>query len=253
LAASIKAANTKYDKKGNEIIGSIPQQYFQLLADDDRLRGERSTLETKLTGLIKAAKDTKNSLPMKKYTGDQHVIGVEGLPADDVVSPAAGSPSQTSSSLADSVQSDVGAQSAGSHLSATTDLIFHTFVYVPGPGIGSSDVVAIVGDFNEWNASSDAMHWEDGAFRATLKLPAGTHHYKFRLNGSKSVTDPKADAKLNEPDGFGGHNSGVLLVHESAEGAANPPTNPPPVPKGTPAVKLPPPPALPNGQSMFED
>lgn len=46
--------------------------------------------------------------------------------------------------------------------------------------------VFIAGTFNHWNPTTHplAYHPEDGVFRATLHLPAGTHQYKFLVDGA---------------------------------------------------------------------
>lgn len=45
--------------------------------------------------------------------------------------------------------------------------------------------VYVAGTFNHWNPNTHPLdhHPEDGVFRATLHLPAGTHEYKFVVNG----------------------------------------------------------------------
>jgi len=45
--------------------------------------------------------------------------------------------------------------------------------------------VYIAGTFNNWDATTHPLnhHPEDGVFKATLLLPAGTHEYKFVVNG----------------------------------------------------------------------
>ncbi len=45
--------------------------------------------------------------------------------------------------------------------------------------------VYIAGTFNNWDPTSHPLthHPEEGVFRATLHLPAGTHEYKFVVDG----------------------------------------------------------------------
>jgi len=45
--------------------------------------------------------------------------------------------------------------------------------------------VYIAGTFNQWCPNTHPLdhHPEDGVFRVTLHLPAGTHEYKFVVNG----------------------------------------------------------------------
>jgi len=70
--------------------------------------------------------------------------------------------------------------------------------------------VAVVGDFNGWNAEKHLMVRQDsGPWRARLKLPAGIYHYGFIVNGSQWVSDPRAEKLLE--DGFGRENSLLLI------------------------------------------
>ncbi len=51
----------------------------------------------------------------------------------------------------------------------------------------------------------------DGSYVAYLKLDDGLHQYKFVVNGSSWMQDPKADASLRREDGHGGFNSGLFV------------------------------------------
>ena len=53
--------------------------------------------------------------------------------------------------------------------------------------------VAIVGDFNGWNAEGTVLENADGqgTFVATVPLPRGAHEYMFLVDG-QWVTDPAA-------------------------------------------------------------
>lgn len=70
--------------------------------------------------------------------------------------------------------------------------------------------VAVAGSFNGWSPASDQMKSEDGRnWSLRLSLPPGKHTYKFVLNGSEWIRDPKA--KLSEDDGNGNINSVLIL------------------------------------------
>jgi anti-sigma factor RsiW len=70
--------------------------------------------------------------------------------------------------------------------------------------------VALVGDFNGWDASSTPLERLDGGvWSTTLALPPGRYHYMFLVDGKQWVADPlAAETSL---DGFGAQNS-VLNV-----------------------------------------
>jgi hypothetical protein len=74
----------------------------------------------------------------------------------------------------------------------------------------AAESVAVVGDFNGWNAKKHRMVRRDGGlWRARLKLPAGIYQYGFIVNGSQWVSDPRAEKLLE--DGFGRENSLLLI------------------------------------------
>ncbi len=89
-----------------------------------------------------------------------------------------------------------------------------TFIYEPKPG-ESINSIAAAGSFNHWNSTKDLFKkLPDGKFALTLELKEGLHYYKFVINGTKWLEDPKADVKYRKEDGFGGFNS-VIVVGES--------------------------------------
>jgi 1,4-alpha-glucan branching enzyme len=64
--------------------------------------------------------------------------------------------------------------------------------------------VQLAGDFTQWqerpiNLQKDA----DGIWRAAVKLPPGTHHYRFLVDGEWR-DDP--ECTLRAPNPFGGEN-----------------------------------------------
>jgi glycosidase len=71
--------------------------------------------------------------------------------------------------------------------------------------------VMLVGDFNSWARDATPMlERRDGDYSVSLEMTEGVHHYKFLVDGNWA-NDPQSDAALQEPDGFGGKNSGVLI------------------------------------------
>ena len=79
--------------------------------------------------------------------------------------------------------------------------------------------VAVVGDFNNWDAQATPMTRTPtgGTWSVALKLPAGRHVYAFVVNGANGSSQWVADptAPLAPEDGLGAPNS-VVLVGGSA-------------------------------------
>lgn len=93
--------------------------------------------------------------------------------------------------------------------SSATDTVM-TFVFVTH----DASKVALVGDFNQWNADATPMTRiaNSNAWKVTVPLSAGRHLYAFYAvgaDGEKWLNDPTAPATPD--DGFGRRNS-VLLV-----------------------------------------
>ncbi len=94
---------------------------------------------------------------------------------------------------------------------AQSETAQHTFRYVSESSLTS---VHVAGTFNGWSNSKNPMKVEaDGrTWTVTLPLSLGQHQYKFVLNSSTWVTDPKAKS---QDDGGGNINS--LLFVEPAD------------------------------------
>jgi Carbohydrate-binding module 48 (Isoamylase N-terminal domain) len=79
--------------------------------------------------------------------------------------------------------------------------------------------VAVVGDFNNWDAQATPMTRTPtgGTWSVALRLPAGRHVYAFVVNGANGTSQWVADptAPLAPEDGLGAPNS-VVLVGGSA-------------------------------------
>ena len=75
----------------------------------------------------------------------------------------------------------------------------------------SAASVAIVGDFNDWDASRHQLQkvGDDGTWKVRVRLAAGSYQYGFFIDGRRWAPDPHAERFL--ADGFGGENSIILV------------------------------------------
>ena len=85
-----------------------------------------------------------------------------------------------------------------------------TFVFVTH----DASKVALVGDFNQWNADATPMTRiaNSNAWTVTVPLSVGRHVYSFYAvgaDGEKWLNDPTAPATPD--DGFGRRNSVILV------------------------------------------
>jgi 1,4-alpha-glucan branching enzyme len=88
------------------------------------------------------------------------------------------------------------------------------FVYA-----GPAQSVNLAGDFNNWSTTADPMtQADDGTWQLTKPLPAGSHAYKFVINGTDWKEDPNAAEFID--DGFGGKNSVVTVGGATASATA---------------------------------
>ena len=84
-----------------------------------------------------------------------------------------------------------------------------TVTFVVAPEVEAQSV-AVLGDFNDWDADAGAMQQrKDGFWAKTIRLDPGTYRYRFLADGERWLNDPDADDY--EPSGFGEDNS-VLIV-----------------------------------------
>ncbi len=65
--------------------------------------------------------------------------------------------------------------------------------------------VSVVGDFNDWNKDKNSMAREGDTWKCSLSLKPGRHEYKFVVNNTDWVTDPKAADSV--ADKYGGRSS----------------------------------------------
>jgi hypothetical protein len=84
-------------------------------------------------------------------------------------------------------------------------LVVHQFTYYQ-KGIKS---IALVGEFNDWNADSTALtEVSPGVWTVSLRLRPGVYEYQFILDGNKRVTDPTMPQATSD---FGSPNSLVTV------------------------------------------
>ena len=71
--------------------------------------------------------------------------------------------------------------------------------------------VALVGEFNDWDAAATPMaRAPGGAWHVAMPLATGRHVYAFVVDGTSWVADPQAPLA---PEGFYGMRNSVLLVN----------------------------------------
>ncbi|MEM7682810.1 MAG: alpha-amylase family glycosyl hydrolase [Planctomycetota bacterium] len=88
----------------------------------------------------------------------------------------------------------------------------HRFTFDASDHHPAPEAVYLAGSFNGWSATHQEMEAQPGGLWALeVDLPDGVHQYKFVLDGETWLPDPTADPALNQPDGHGGVNSGVLV------------------------------------------
>jgi hypothetical protein len=76
--------------------------------------------------------------------------------------------------------------------------------------------VALVGEFNDWDAAATPMRAsaEGGLWAVTLPLTPGRHVYAFVVDGSTWTADPQAP--MAPEDGFGTKNSVIVVGGKSS-------------------------------------
>ena len=73
-----------------------------------------------------------------------------------------------------------------------------------------ADTLAVVGEFNDWEAVGAFMkRRKDGVWAKTLRLEPGTYSYRFLADGHVWHNDPAADGY--QPSGLGEDNSVVVV------------------------------------------
>jgi hypothetical protein len=100
----------------------------------------------------------------------------------------------------------LGSRAAAPATRPGTDTTVVQFILV-APSAAS---VSVVGDFNDWDATTTPMRpvRSGGIWSVTIPLPAGRHRYAFLVDGSRWLADPSAP---RAPDDFGTPSSIVTV------------------------------------------
>jgi hypothetical protein len=69
--------------------------------------------------------------------------------------------------------------------------------------------VALVGDFNGWDATATALEFKDGTWTVVIPVAPGRHQYGFVVDGSRWSVDPTAPQSADAD--FGSDNSIVYV------------------------------------------
>jgi len=80
--------------------------------------------------------------------------------------------------------------------------------------------VTIAGEFNNWDKNANPMQKKNGIWYIKLDLPPGKYEYKFVIDGTRWVEDPKAEKFVKDP--YGGRNS-VIIVKPKLKKGEKPP------------------------------
>ena len=84
------------------------------------------------------------------------------------------------------------------------------FRHFRGSGGDPGRILAVVGEFNDWDATAAPMkRRKDGVWAKTLRLEPGTYSYRFLADGQVWHNDPAADGY--QPSGLGEDNSVVVV------------------------------------------
>ena len=85
-----------------------------------------------------------------------------------------------------------------------------TSVTFEAPAEIQAESLAVVGEFNDWDATAALMKQrKDGVWAKTLRLEPGTYYYRFLADGKVWHNDPNADGY--QPSGLGEDNSVVVV------------------------------------------
>jgi hypothetical protein len=97
-----------------------------------------------------------------------------------------------------------------------------TFVYDPQGTTHTT--VQVAGDFNQWKPTDNLTYsTATGLWTGTFTLGAGNHLYKFVIDGTTWVADPRAPSTA--PDGYGGQNSVLNLACDGSQPDGDPTAN----------------------------
>ena len=105
-------------------------------------------------------------------------------------------------------------QPAGEAVAATArDTVYVRFEFAAP----QARAVTVAGDFNGWKPDATTMvRGPRGVWVVTIPIGVGVHSYQFVVDGSTWVPDPSAGAT---DDGFGGHNSVIVVGPKGVVGS----------------------------------
>ena len=75
------------DAEGRTLQLPLPPAFYTLQNENERMAQERASLQTKLQSLSDEAHRAQQSMPVPRFTGIQHVIGVDGMPGRTTTRP----------------------------------------------------------------------------------------------------------------------------------------------------------------------
>lgn len=90
-----------------------------------------------------------------------------------------------------------------------------TFVLPSQP---NANHVHVVGDFNDWRASTPMKQQKDGSWRASVELQPGDYQFRYLVDGNVWVNDEAADEYRMGP--FGADNCVVRIAAGGHPGEA---------------------------------
>ncbi|MFD1140730.1 isoamylase early set domain-containing protein [Larkinella insperata] len=66
---------------------------------------------------------------------------------------------------------------------------------LPADAVNGAKEVALVGDFNGWDASATPLKKQkDGSYKTTVELPVGQEtQFRYLIDGDQWLNDPEAD------------------------------------------------------------
>jgi tetratricopeptide (TPR) repeat protein len=76
------------DLKGNYYQAPLPQTYYTMQADNEKLTADRATHQAKIQSLGQDARKARQSIPVPQFTGVQRMMGPEGAPFPPTTAPS---------------------------------------------------------------------------------------------------------------------------------------------------------------------
>ena len=72
------------DQNGNSIQMPLPDIYYQLRRDNEKLANDKRVIQQGQIALKNREKQVQQEIPVPKFTGLQQIIGVDGVPLRDL-------------------------------------------------------------------------------------------------------------------------------------------------------------------------